>query len=85
MDELLAYINSLSPVERDAYANRCGTSIGYLRKAASVGQPLRESLCIELERESGAVVRCERLRPDVDWSYIRGTAHLTTAPAKAGA
>ena len=29
---------------------------------------------ITIERESGGAVRCEDLRPDVDWAYLRGTA-----------
>lgn len=29
--------------------------------------------CIEIERASGGAVRCEDLRPDVDWAYLRAT------------
>lgn len=29
--------------------------------------------CIEIERATGGVVRCEDLRPDVDWAYLRAT------------
>ena len=29
--------------------------------------------CPLIERVTGGVVTCEALRPDVDWSYIRGT------------
>lgn len=29
--------------------------------------------CPTLERLSGGLVRCEEMRPDVDWSYLRGT------------
>lgn len=29
--------------------------------------------CPAIERETGGVVRCEDLRPDVDWAYLRGT------------
>lgn len=60
--------------EQEAFAKRCGTSLNYLRKAISTGQQLRESLVIDIERESGGEVRCEQLRPDVDWAYVRGTA-----------
>jgi len=28
-------------------------------------------ICIEIEKCTGAVVRCEHLRPDVDWQYLR--------------
>ena len=73
MDKLRAYINSLSPQEQQGFAERCGTSIGYLRKALSVKPNLSESLCINIERESSGAVTCEELRPDVDWAYLRGT------------
>lgn len=71
MNKLLAYLNNLPKAERHAYVTRCETSEGYLRKAISKGQRLGESLCINLDRESSGAVRCEDLRPDVDWSYLR--------------
>jgi len=73
MDTLREYLNSLSPEEQDGFAVRCNTTIGYLRKAISIGQRLGEKLCIDIERESSGAVRCEDLRPDVDWQYLRGT------------
>lgn len=73
MDKLLAYLNGLTKAERSALAIRCETSEGYLRKAISKGQRLGERLCINLERESGRAIRCEELRPDVDWAYLRAT------------
>ena len=71
MDKLLAYLNSLSKADRFELALRCETSEGYLRKAISTGQRLGESLCIKLDRESAGAIRCEDLRPDVDWAYLR--------------
>jgi len=73
MNELLEYINSLSPDERDEFAARCKTSIGYLRKAISTNQKLGESLCVAIEQESGQKVTCEKLRPDLlaEWKYLR--------------
>lgn len=73
MDALRQYLNSISPTEQAAFAQRCGTTLGYLRKALSKGQLLGEGLCINLERESARAVRCEGLRPDADWAYIRST------------
>lgn len=29
--------------------------------------------CPDVERATGGAVRCEDLRPDVDWAYLRGT------------
>lgn len=73
MKSVLTYLATLQPAERDAFASRCGTSVGYLRKAASAGQRIGESLAIAIERESGRAVTVEQLRPDVDWAYIRAT------------
>jgi DNA-binding transcriptional regulator YdaS (Cro superfamily) len=73
MDTLLTYLNSLSAEERKAFCDRCGTSEGYLRKAVSIGQKLGESICINIDRESGGDVKVEMLRPDVDWAHIRNS------------
>ncbi|MFC5524036.1 transcriptional regulator [Polaromonas jejuensis] len=69
----MKYLSGLSPDERESFALRCGTSVGYLRKACSIGQRLGESLCINIERESHGAVPCEALRPDVDWAYLRNS------------
>ncbi len=29
--------------------------------------------CIEIEKATGGLVRCEELRPDMDWHYLRAT------------
>lgn len=71
MNPLLNYLNALPVPDQIAYAVRCGTTVGYLRKAISKGQKLGESLVINLERESGSKVRCEEIRSDVDWAYLR--------------
>lgn len=70
MKNLQSYLNGLPTEEQIAYAGRCKTTVGYLRKAISKGQRLGEGLVINLERESGGKVRCEDLRPDVDWAYL---------------
>ncbi|MCL2872394.1 MAG: helix-turn-helix domain-containing protein [Betaproteobacteria bacterium] len=74
MDKLQKYINSLSVPDQHDFCRRIGTTIGYLRKAFSACGRLGESLCIDIERETGGAVRCEDMRPDVDWGYLRGTA-----------
>lgn len=71
MANLLDYINSLDSDGRVQFSRRCGTTVGYLRKAVSVGQRLKAELCINIERESGGAVTCELLRPDVDWKVLR--------------
>lgn len=71
MNTLKTYLSSLQPPERRYFADRCGTSLGYLYKAMSIGQRLGESLCINIERESAGLVTCEEMRPDVDWQVLR--------------
>ena len=71
MDKLLGYINSLSTEDQVAYANRCGTTVGYLRKACSKKQLLGLDLVARLSAESSRVVRPEDVRPDLDWDYLR--------------
>ena len=65
METLRAYLATLNPDEQSAYAIRCGTTIGYLRKALSTKPRLDGALARKLDEESaGAVTRYE-LRPDV--------------------
>jgi DNA-binding transcriptional regulator YdaS (Cro superfamily) len=35
--------------------------------------------CIEIERITDRSVRCEDLRPDADWTYLRNSAHSVDA------
>lgn len=59
---------------REAFAIACGTSLNYLRKCLSQQRFVPDArLCIAIERESGGKVRCEQMRPDVDWKYLRAT------------
>lgn len=69
MDKLLAYLNSLSKDEQTAFAERCGTSVGYLRKAISKGQLLGASLCVAIEQDTKGAVTRKDIRPD-DWAQI---------------
>lgn len=34
--------------------------------------------CIEIERLTSRTVRCEDLRPDADWAYLRNSVNLST-------
>jgi DNA-binding transcriptional regulator YdaS (Cro superfamily) len=37
-------------------------------------RPVPADRCPEIEKATSGAVRCEDLRPDVDWKYLRGTA-----------
>lgn len=65
MDTLRAHLSTLIPAEQAAYAARCGTTIGYLRKALSKGQRFDGGLVRLLHVESGGVVSLSELRPDI--------------------
>lgn len=71
--DIKTYWLSLKPRDREAFAERCGTTLGHLRNVA-YGRLCGEGLAIAIERESSGAVRCEELRQDVDWAYLRGTA-----------
>lgn len=73
--ELLEYINNNLPTrpERECFAKRCGTSFAFIRNVAYGYRRAGAWLCINIERESEGAVKCEDLRPDVDWAYLRGT------------
>jgi len=73
METLRSYINSLKPEEQVAFADRAGTSIGFLRKAICVKQKLGEGICIRIEAATKGAVRAEDLRPDVPWHVIRNS------------
>ncbi len=81
MDTLKTYLNTLPVEEQIDLALRCGTTLSYLRKAISIKQRLGESLVINIERETGGKVRCESLRDDVDWGYLR-TSRSSHTPAQ---
>lgn len=69
MNKLIEFINSLSMEERFAFAEACGTSLGYLRKACSKKQLLGAPICVAIERASNGSVTRKHLHPD-DWANI---------------
>lgn len=71
MKPLIDYLNGMTRAEQIDFAARCKTTVGYLRKAVCINQRLGAGLCIAIERESQGMVRCEALRDDVDWAYLR--------------
>jgi DNA-binding transcriptional regulator YdaS (Cro superfamily) len=72
MECIRTYLNSLPVAKQEQFASRCGTTLGYLRKALSTGEDIRESVVINMERESKGAIRCEEVRTDVDWAVLRG-------------
>ncbi|GAA0492409.1 hypothetical protein [Pigmentiphaga daeguensis] len=65
------FLNSMPVHEQEDFAARCGKSLGYLRLVAYGHRRCRESLAINIDRESGSTVRLQDLRPDVDWRHVQ--------------
>jgi hypothetical protein len=74
MESLRAYLKTLTPQQQEAYAKRAGTSLGYLRKAMSVGVEFDGALARSLDEESGGKVNRVELRPDIFGPYRRKKA-----------
>jgi len=72
METLRQYLNSLPRAEQEAYARRCKTTIGYLRKALSTKPRLDGAFARVLDEESGGAVRRGDLRPDI-WPELSPT------------
>ncbi len=70
---LKTYLFSMPVADRVKWAARCGTTYPHLRNVAYGQKPCSPVLAINVERESGGAVRCEDLRPDVDWGYLRNS------------
>ena len=49
-------------------------------------RPIAAEHCPRIERATDGMVRCEQLRPDVDWGYLRATdCHPIAAEAATAA
>ena len=74
MDELRAFLNSISVQEQESFARKCGTSRMYLRKVVSNGKGLNHLTSIKLEVESSGAICAESVCPDFDWHLLRAWA-----------
>jgi len=71
--DIKTFLSHMTVAQREDFAARCKTSIRHLQNVAYGYKPAGESLCINIERESKGQVRCESLRPDVDWAVLRNS------------
>lgn len=78
--QLKSYWDDLTPADREQLAAACDTTVGHLRNVSYGYRSCAEKLAIALERETSGAVRCEELRPDVDWQYLRGS-RVASRPA----
>lgn len=82
---LHAFLNSMEPTAREAFAAACGTTLARLRQIAYGNEPASPQLCVAIDRESkGAVAFGSvndrwserngqddgRKRIPMDWEYL---------------
>lgn len=72
--DLRLFLSTLPINGQQEYAKRCGTTIGYLRKAMSLGQKLDGALARKLDENSGGKVRKQYIRPDIWPELLEETA-----------
>ncbi|MCJ7854007.1 transcriptional regulator [Pseudomonas monteilii] len=68
---LSEYLKTMDKEGLEAFARRCGTSAGQLKQVAYGNRRASAGLAVCLDRETEGVIRCEALRPDIDWAYLR--------------
>jgi hypothetical protein len=73
MDELRDYLNSLTTDEQEEFAQKCKTTIGYLRKALNTKPRMDGELCRLLDENSDGAVPKQSLRPDI-WPELARAA-----------
>ncbi len=60
-------------------ARKLGVTQGAVHQwAVGLSRPSAER-CIQIEKATAGAVRCEDLRPDVDWAYLRGKVVIVMA------
>lgn len=69
MEKLRLYLNSLLTDEQREFATKCGSSIGYFRKAINTKEFLNPITCVNIEYFSSGAVTRKELRPN-DWESI---------------
>lgn len=69
--DLKTYLKTHKQVD---LARALGVTQGAVHQWASGLTRVAVERCIEIERATARAVKCEDLRPDVDWGYLRGTA-----------
>lgn len=72
-------MNSISEAIRHAggpskVARQCGVSVQAVCFWRDGERALPAEHCITLEKMNNGLVRCEEMRPDVDWAYLRNAS-----------
>lgn len=69
---LKSFIGSLPDEEtREEFAQKCGTTLGHLRQIYYGNRSCDAGLAIEIEKNTNQAIKCEDLRKDIDFLYLR--------------
>ncbi|WP_410055240.1 transcriptional regulator [Providencia rettgeri] len=60
-------------------AKKIGVPVTLISQWANGVRQIPAERCPEIEKATAGVVRCEDLRPDIDWSYLRGTQSVVAS------
>jgi len=75
--DLKTYFKSNRQVE---FAKLLGVTPGAVNQWVNGSVILTADRCIQIEKATGGLVRCEELNPNVPWEVLRTTPELTTQP-----
>ncbi|MFH7764562.1 hypothetical protein [Acinetobacter sp. BSP-28] len=70
-DQLKQYLKPMKKEEREAFASRCGTTLGNLNQIMYGYTTCGAALAIAIDRESKGNIRCDDLCPSADYQYLR--------------
>jgi DNA-binding transcriptional regulator YdaS (Cro superfamily) len=79
LDEVLAIVGSLQ-----ALATHLGVTKGAVAQWKLPGRRIPAEYCPTIEKLVHGKVKCEAMRPDVDWGYVRGNSPVASGCSAGG-
>ena len=73
--KLREFLLGLPMQERKDFAKKCNTTYAYLVQVYRGNRQCSADLAIEIDKNSGGVVRCDDLHPKADFDYLRGQTY----------
>lgn len=77
--DLNTYLNDVE--QAVSLAAKVGVPAALLSQWKTGGRRVPAERCPAIERATSGAVRCEDLRPDVDWAYLRNSENQTKEAA----
>lgn len=71
IEQLKQFIYSMTPDEREKFAEKCLTTIGNLKQIIYVNKKCSAELAIRIDKASKGKVSCDLLCPSADFDYLR--------------